>query len=133
MNYDAINYDEMTDEEIEEMFDTFIDSFKDDLLGDDTVSVTSPDRARAVLFVYNTLKRSFSRQSNIKVTYALNEPFVSMGSVTVSGKNIEFKKPKLFMKAVEASDNFEVYPKTDGTVDMNFTFHNLTIQEDKNE
>ena len=30
------------------------------------------------------------------------------------------------MKAVELASNFEVYPKTDGTVQMDFTFHGLT-------
>ena len=49
-----------------------------------------------------------------------------MGSVTLCGKNIVFKNPEWFVKVVEYASNFEVYPKIDGTIEMNFTFHGLT-------
>jgi hypothetical protein len=46
--------------------------------------------------------------------------------VSVTGKDLLFRKTEWFMKEVELASNFEVYPKTDGTVQMNFTFHGLT-------
>lgn len=39
---------------------------------------------------------------------------------------IDMKKVVWFVRSVELASNFEVYPKTDGTVCMTFPFHGLT-------
>ena len=71
-----------------------------------------------------------TKGTNAKVTYALNEPYKSMGSVSIVGKELTFSNPKWFMIAVRLASNFNVYPKTNGTVQMDFTFHGLTISLD---
>lgn len=65
------------------------------------------------------------RGTSAKVTYQLHEPFQSMGSVSVTGKNIDMKKVVWFVRSVELASKSVVYPKTDGTVCMTFTFHGL--------
>lgn len=67
-----------------------------------------------------------TKGTKAKVTYALHEPYKSMGVVSVVGSDLLFRNTEWFMKAVELASNFEVYPKTDGTVQMDFTFHGLT-------
>ncbi len=49
-----------------------------------------------------------------------------MGSVSVTGKHIDMKTVVWLVRSAELASNFEVYPKTDGTVCMTFPFHGLT-------
>lgn len=88
-------------------------------------SVIIPERVKQVETAYKTL-RLIAKGKNVDVTYELNEPYTSMGSVTVVGKEVIITNPVLLAKVASMASNFEVYPKTNGTVQMNFTFHNLT-------
>lgn len=83
-------------------------------------------KMQQVLYVYKVMKYLAKGQKGVKVDCELYTPYNSMGYVSVVGKKLVFRKPEWFMKAVELSNNFEVYPKTNGTVQMNFTFHGLT-------
>lgn len=115
-----------TDEEVEEMLDAIVSEFGEQAVAEDNkTSIVNPYKIQQVLYTYKVLKY-LTKGTGAKVSYDLYSPFKSMGSVTVTGKNLLFKKTEWFMKAVELSSNFEVYPKTDGTVEMNFTFHGLT-------
>lgn len=89
------------------------------------VSVTVPEKVLLVRDVFNILKR-IVRGRNVNITYDLNEPYASMGAVTIVGEEILVEDPAVFAHTAAAASNFEVYPKTDGTVQMNFTFHGLT-------
>lgn len=51
---------------------------------------------------------------------------IDMGSVSVTGKNIDMKKVVWFVRSAELASKSVVYPKTDGTVCMTFPFHGLT-------
>lgn len=113
-----------TDEEVEEMFNNIISMIKETEDTGSKISIVNPNKVQEVLYTYMVLKY-LTKGTNAKVTYELYAPFDSVGSVTVSGKNLAFRKPDWFIKAIELSSNFEVYPKTNGTVEMNFTFHGL--------
>lgn len=89
------------------------------------ISVTVPERVKQVEAAYKAM-RLIAKGKNVDITYELNTPYTSMGSVSVVGKEIVITNPALFAKIAAMASNFEVYPKTDGTVQMNFTFHNLT-------
>lgn len=91
-----------------------------------------PERVREVLYAYNLL-RALAGGKEAKVSYELFSPSSSMGVVSVVGSRLSFGKPELFMRAVNLATNFEVYPKTDGTVQMNFTFHGLKNKEQGGE
>lgn len=117
----------MTDEEVEEMLDGLLTIVGEQAKNeDDRNAIINPKKAQMVLCTYKLLKY-LTKGSGAKVTYALNEPYKSMGSVSVIGKNLTFNNIKWFMAAVRMSSNFNVYPKTNGTVQMDFTFHGLTI------
>lgn len=83
------------------------------------------ERISHVLFSYYVMKEISKANKGVKVTYELGSPSKNMGVVSVVGKAMSFKDSKLFMGVVGLATNFEVYPKTDGTVRMNFTFHGL--------
>lgn len=94
--------------------------------------IANPTNVKALLRTYQIMKR-LTKGTGAKVSYELNEPFLSMGSVSVTGKALEFSDSEQFMEAVRLVANFNVYPKTDGTVAMDFTFNGLTIRVDKKE
>lgn len=120
--------DFMTDDEVEQVLDSIVLSIGELVANEDSkVAIANPDRIQYVLCTYKIMKYLFNKNSGVKVSYQLHKPFKSMGSVTLTGKQITFKKPDWFLRAVALANNFEVYPKTDGTVEMNFTFHDLTV------
>lgn len=130
MRYGEFDYwsEFMTDDEVEEAIE-FITLETAKMIAEDESksSVINPDKTKNLLNTYKLMKYLMKDNKKAKVTCEFNEPFNSMGSVGVTGRRLNFRKPEWFMKAVELSDNFEVYPKADGTVQMNFTFHGLTI------
>lgn len=122
----SFNEEFTTDAEVEEMLDNIVNAIGEEvILEDSKTAIINPYKIQQVLYTYKVLKY-LTKGTNAKVSYELHSPYKSMGSVTISGKNLIFRNAKWFMKAVELSANFEVYPKTDGTVEMNFTFHGLT-------
>lgn len=117
----------MTDEEVEQMLDSLVTTVAEEASADDSkTAIINPYKIQQVLYTYKVLKYLVKGIKGAKVDYELHEPYRSMGSVSVVGKDLIFRKPEWFMKAVELANNFEVYPKTNGTVQMNFTFHGLT-------
>lgn len=88
-------------------------------------SVTVPEKVKQIETAYKAM-RLITKGKNVDIIYELNAPYTSMGSVSVVGKEIVITNPALFAKVAAMASNFEVYPKTNGTVQMNFTFHNLT-------
>ena len=116
-----------SDSEIEEAMDSLVISVANDIAQDESrTSIINPYRMQQLLYTYKVMKY-LMKGTSAKVTYKLHEPYQSMGSVSVTGKDIEFKKVSWFLRAAELASNYEVYPKTDGTVCITFTFHNLTI------
>lgn len=120
----------MSDSEVEEMLESLTDLIGEQAENEDNkTSILNPKKVQAVLYTYRVLKY-LTKGTNAKVTYALNEPYKSMGSVSIVGKELTFSNSKWFMIAVKLASNFNVYPKTNGTVQMDFTFHGLTISLD---
>lgn len=116
----------VSDSEIEEAMDSLVISVANDIAQDESrTSIINPYRMQQVLYTYKVMKY-LMKGTSAKVTYKLHEPYQSMGSVSVTGKDIEFKKVSWFLRAAELASNYEVYPKTDGTVCMTFTFHGIT-------
>ncbi len=125
-------YDFVTDQE-QEFADACVEAFGESLLEEENKdAMVNPSRVKLVLYLYKALKSVF-KGTGVEVSYKMYEPIKSMGYVIVEGKNISFKDPKVFFEAVELCDNFDVCPRTDGTVEINFTFHGLTTTIDKKQ
>lgn len=115
-----------SDSEIEEAMDSLVISVANDIAQDESrTSIINPYRMQQLLYTYKVMKY-LMKGTSTNVTYKLHEPYQSIGSVSVTGKCIEFKKVSWFLRAAELASNYEVYPKTDGTVCMTFTFHGIT-------
>lgn len=116
----------MRDDEVEEMLDNLVTTVCDEIeIEDSKTSVINPVRVQQVLYTYKVMKY-LTKGTKSEVKYVLHEPFKSVGYVSVTGSNLEFRNAGWFVKAVELASNFEVFPKTNGTVEMNFTFHGIT-------
>lgn len=116
----------LSDDEAEQALDALVLTMANAVAEDESrTAVSDPYRTQQIVYVYKAMKR-LVRGTSAKVTYQLHEPFQSRGSVSVTGKNIDMKKVVWFVRSAELASNFEVYPKTDGTVCMTFPFHGLT-------
>lgn len=114
----------MFDEEFD-LWDEFVDSVKDEILLDESkTKLLDPLKMKQMQFVYAVLKR-YAEGDNVKLNYSLNEPFSSMGSISIEGGDFIFHEPKWIARAMEFTSNVEVYPLADGRVRMTFTFHGL--------
>lgn len=114
------------DDEVEKSLDNIVIALSDAVSEDESrTAIANPYVLQKMGNTYKLLKYAL-KDSKVKVTYALHQPYHSMGYISVIGNDITFKNPKWFVKAVEMSSNVEVYARTNGNVEINFTFHGLT-------
>lgn len=115
----------MSDEEIEEALDAFVDAIAEQTQDGCTVSAVNPIKRKMVMAAYKVLKYA-TKGSSAKVTYELHKPYVSMGSVTVEGKELKFDKPEWITAVAKIASNVDIYPTASGKIRLEFTFHGLT-------
>lgn len=128
MKETPFDFDKGFDSEEEAMasVDEIMMEIANDISGDEAgTSVIIPERAKQIETAYKSLLL-IAKGKNVDVTYEMNAPYTSMGSVSITGREIIITNPVLFAKVAEMASNFEIYPKINGTVQMNFTFHNIT-------
>lgn len=127
MNEFDFHEDFSSEEEMAAELDEILLALAEDIQKDESrASILNPLRMREILYTYKAMKY-LARGSHAKVTYKLHKPYQSMGSVSVTGSIILIRNLESFIHAAKFASNFEVYPKTDGTVCMTFTFHGLTV------
>lgn len=114
-----------SEEEIVEMLDSVVTAVGEAVLADESKpAVLNPIKIQQMQFAYGVLKY-LTNGKNTKLTYTLNEPFKSMGSISIEGKSLTFTNAEWFARAAEFASNTEVYPLTNGNVRMTLTFHGL--------
>lgn len=120
---DFLTEDTDIDIETEETMDAFCEIIENFGTG---VSVLNPEKTKMVLLIFNTLKNQLKRY-NVEVNCRLNEPFSNMGCISITGKSPVFYDSTWLSAVAKLASNFNVYPKTNGTVQMDFTFYGLSI------
>lgn len=93
---------------------------------DQRTAIVNPYRLKQIQFVYASLKYLLNG-TDARVEYKLHSPYKSVGSVSAIGRNLTLTHPDWFVRMAELASNVDIYPKTDGTVKLDFTFHGLTI------
>lgn len=113
------------EEELTTWLDGFVESVKKERQG--RTSILDYDRlmefGRAIKLVEKAVKASHPAA---KVTFEYGQPFDEFASVTIEGKGIEIKDVKSFFKALNISDNFDVYPLANGGVRIDLGFYGMT-------
>lgn len=87
-------------------------------------AVINIENVKNIVKAYDIVKQ-LTKGTHVKVEYRINEPVRSMGYVGIIGKNIPINNVDLFMQVTKLASNFNVYVKTNGTIEMDFTFHGL--------
>lgn len=133
-------FEDMTDEDIDEVFDLLflkpiaeragIYMEPEEILAqieeeENTPALVNPNKMTQMQATYKILKQ-VAKSTGAKVTYELHKPFVSMGSISITGKRIRFENPEWFVKLSKLASNVDIYPRTDGKTVIDFTFHGLT-------
>lgn len=119
-----------SDEDVEELLDALLEDLRDDFEEDENrTTVLNPLRLTQMKFVYSVLKY-LTRGTSADVTYKLNEPFKTMGSVSAEAYALDFINPKWLARAAEFASNTEVYPLAKNKIRLTFTFHGLTVPID---
>ena len=115
-----------SDEDIQRLLDGFVDGMQDMVAEEESkTTIINPLKLAHIKFAYSVMKY-LTRGTDAEVTYKLNEPFKTMGSVSVEGKVLEFTSSKWFSRVAEFASNVEVYPLAKNRVRLTFTFHGLT-------
>lgn len=87
----------------------------------------NPEKIMRIVKTYLGMKYLLGKYKQIKVTYAICEPLLSMGTVTVVTPKIPIDNPQLFAKLINTADTLDVCPKTDGKVMLEFGFNDVTV------
>lgn len=87
--------------------------------------LADPMKMRQFIKTYETIQSQL-QDADVQVAYSLFEPYRSMGSISIIGRDIAVLSRTWFLEAVKAASNLEIYPKVNGEVCMTFTFHGLT-------
>lgn len=113
-------------EEMERALDELLGALKDNIEADDRkTTMLDGLKLKQIQFAYSVLQY-ITRGTDAKVSYKLNEPFKTIGSISVEGPMLEFDCPEWFSRVAEFASNTEVYPLAKNKVRMTFTFHGLT-------
>ena len=110
------------DEETEKFFEFLRDL---PLQDESKTSVVVPENMQRILSAYKILNE-LAEGTDINIRSRLYKPLHSLGFIDLSGQAMYFTDTEKLAAAAELSDNFEVFAKTNGTVEMEFTFHGLT-------
>lgn len=114
-----------SDDEVWAMLDNVVVTVGEAIVADESKpAIIDPIKVQQMQFAYGVLKY-LTKNTDAKLSYALHEPFKSMGSISVEGKNLAFTNAEWFSRAAEFASNAEVYPLTNGKVRMTLTFHGL--------
>jgi hypothetical protein len=90
----------------------------------DTHIILDQDNVDKMDFAFNVLKW-LVKGDGLTVSKEINDDLYTSGAIYMSGRNIIIGNPGLFAKVVRLTSGFEVYPKLDGSINMNFTFNDL--------
>lgn len=125
-SHDSFEDEIISDAELDEL-DDFIRCVLENLDDGESggVAVSKPERIKAITETYRILKH-ITKDTSAEVSCNLNEPFNSMGYISVVGADLLFKNPRWIAAVAKLASNFNAFPKVNGTIQIDFTFHGLT-------
>lgn len=62
----------------------------------------------------------------VNVTYKLHDMFNDVGTISIEGNNIIFSDTDWFLTATKYASNVDIYPKTNGKIQIDLCFYGLT-------
>lgn len=89
-------------------------------------ALITPDRNKEFDLAYDAAEY-LQNKYGYKISYKKHEPFKSMGSIYIEGKNIVINECRLLMALYRLCDNLDIYPLSNGDVRMALTFHGIAM------
>ena len=90
---------------------------------------TNPRKMKDLMVVYKLMKYITSGK-RLKITYEINKPYKTMAFVSIIGKDLKFSHPQWFVMATKIASNVDIFPRVDGTVQIDFTFNGFANRID---
>ena len=118
--------DELSQEEFDKIDAIIFGLAEEAEKNDEQTSFLNFSTQKLMMVSYNKLKDIVSG-SNVQVRRVFHEPYNSMGYISIVGNDIAVKDSAMFAAVLKLASNIEIYPKTDGTVQINLTYHGLTM------
>lgn len=89
------------------------------------LSIEDPKRLAEFEACHKVL-RQVLHGSGLKMSAVSHDDFPSVGTISVTAKDLTVTDTDLFARACALASNYEMYPKLDGTVVFNLTFYGMT-------
>lgn len=87
--------------------------------------VVRPDRMHELILCGDVMKHLFEGIGEVNVLP--HDQLPSCGSIRIRANSpFTIEDTELFTKAASLSDNYEIYPRLDGTIMIEFAFYGLT-------
>lgn len=127
---DIENEDFLNDEETEAAINEIIERIAQEVESEEQgIIFTNPKKMRDLIAVCKILKYITSGKC-LKITCEANAPYKSMAYVSVVGKDLKFTHPQWFVMASKLASNVDIFPRIDGTVQVDFTFNGFADRVD---
>ena len=118
----------MNEEFEESSCEAFVDQFAEFIrqTSENRVKVINIERYMLMLKNAIHLKALLSEEveTEAHVSIEINDLFNS-GSISANLNELVIHDPTEFSALISEADNFEIYPKTDGTIQLNITFYSV--------
>lgn len=120
----------MNDEEAEAAINETIEEVAQAIQTEEQgIIFTNPRKMKDLMVVYKLMKYITSGK-RLKITYEINKPYKTMAFVSIVGKDLKFSHPQWFVMATKIASNVDIFPRVDGTVQIDFTFNGFANRID---
>lgn len=120
----------LNDEEAEAAINETIEEVAEVIQAEEQgIIFTNPRKMKDLMVVYKLMKYITSGK-RLKITYEINKPYKTMAFVSIVGKDLKFSHPQWFVMATKIASNVDIFPRVDGTVQIDFTFNGFANRID---
>ena len=120
----------LNDEEAEAAINETIEEVAEAIQAEEQgIVFTNPRKMKDLMVVYKLMKYITSGK-RLKITYEINKPYKTMAFVSIVGKDLKFSHPQWFVMATKIASNVDIFPRVDGTVQIDFTFNGFANRID---
>lgn len=120
----------LNDEEAEAAINETIEEVAEAIQAEEQgIIFTNPRKMKDLMVVYKLMKYITSGK-RLKITYEINKPYKTMAFVSIIGKDLKFSHPQWFVMATKIASNVDIFPRVDGTVQIDFTFNGFANRID---
>lgn len=120
----------LNDEEAEAAINETIEEVAEAVQAEEQgIIFTNPRKMKDLMVVYKLMKYITSGK-RLKITYEINKPYKTMAFVSIIGKDLKFSHPQWFVMATKIASNVDIFPRVDGTVQIDFTFNGFANRID---